>query len=65
MRLFSHSSCKNINTEEDFEQYDLLMRGKLDKMNSSLGFYKNFSLIKNVLDKKIKTTEKRYYGRQN
>jgi uncharacterized protein with ParB-like and HNH nuclease domain len=47
--------CKLIPTEEDRDEYDLLMSENFKKMNSSLSFYKNYSLIKNILKNKLKT----------
>ena len=48
---------KLIPTEDDRNEYEYLLNGRIDRMNSSLGMYKNYSLMKNILDKKIKSKE--------
>lgn len=42
-------------TEEDFTQFEHLMNNRIDKMDSSSGFYRNYQTIKNLLTIRIKT----------
>ena len=42
-------------TEEDFTQFEHLMNNRIDKMDSSSGFYSNYQTIKNLLTIRIKS----------
>ncbi|BCR36679.1 DUF262 domain-containing protein [Mariniplasma anaerobium] len=48
---------KLIPTEEDQKEFELLMLGKIEDLNSSLGFYKNYSIIKSKLSNRISSQE--------
>lgn len=60
---FDRKVFKLIPTEEDMEQFDHLMHHRIDQMNSSSGFYSNYTTIKHALMNKIKSHDelKTYY----